>query len=278
MTTVDVLDTVTVVTPLGVRFVDEVTGRTISDGLVVSYQRASGVTYAQTNREGIYLLSGLPGLGASELGEGDGAFWASPPAVGVAAVQVADGLGRFLPFSFRADVPFHGPFFPVCGSPASPPSSQVASVPLYSAPSRIVATATATLRLELWDADSSPLAPAAWAVVEIETIAGERLGSGVADERGRLLAPFHYPALPAVPAGSKALTGQTWTVRLSVRYSRLEPVPPVPHDLCEVLDQGSATLLDSEASTAPLPDQTLEFGRELATSTSGQNVVLVSTR
>lgn len=276
MTGVNVLDRVTLVTPLGIRFVDDPTGTTVADGLVVSYEGAAGPAQAIVNRVGVHLVGGLPGLRAAEHGAGDAAYWAAPPATGTVTVEVEDLFRRFLPFRLEADVPFRGPFFTVCDSPLSPPGEH-GTVPLFSAPSRTAPPGLATLRLEIWDAQSSPLTPAAWAYVEVSVPGAGRLGRGIADEQGRALVCFPYPPLPAAAGGPRALTAQTWPVQVTVRYSRLAARPPVPHDLCDLLAQAPATLLDRVSPPSPLPDQSLAYGRELTAVTHGHTIVLVST-
>jgi hypothetical protein len=276
MTGVDVLDRVTLVTPLGLRFVDDLTGTTIADGLAVSYEGSAGPERAIVNRVGVHLVSGLPGLRAAEQGAGDAAYWAAPPATGTVTVVVEDALGRFLAFRLEADVPFRGPFFAACDSPLSPPGDH-GSVPLFSAPSRTVPAGLAALRLELWDVQASPLTPAAWAYVDVSVPGGERLGRGIADGQGRVLVCFPYPPLPAAAGGPRALSAQTWPLQLRVRYSRLPESPSVPHDLCDLLAQAPATLLDRVSPPSPLPDQLLAYGRELTAVTHGHNIVLVAT-
>ena len=76
----DLLERVTRVTPLGVRFVDVVTSTSVTGSLSVEVypkgeteRRTQGVV----NRTGVFVFNGLPGLSLIERGEGDDAFWAA---------------------------------------------------------------------------------------------------------------------------------------------------------------------------------------------------------
>ncbi|MDX6477111.1 MAG: hypothetical protein QOH95_2622, partial [Gaiellaceae bacterium] len=109
-----VSERLTYVAPLGVRLLDPATSRPFADGLVV---QAAGRRLV-ANRSGVFVLIGVPGLGLAERGAGDEAYWADPPARTTVTVEVDDPRGRFLPFSFEAELPARGAFELACGSPA----------------------------------------------------------------------------------------------------------------------------------------------------------------
>jgi hypothetical protein len=258
---VQVLESITRVAPLGVRFVDDVTGETVSDGLTVLYPRAGAGAPARAavNRSGVFVLRGLPGLADVERGRGDDAFWASALPSATATVQVHDALGRFHDVRFDARAPSRGLFAPLCGSPPSPPAAEQA-VPLLSTPARVVPAGVAVLRASVRDADTG--APAAWALVEVD---GGR-GRGVADARGEVAVLFPYPPLESFgvspPASSRRpLLEERWTVAVAGSYDRL-PVGETP-DLCAVLAQRPADTLQSLSPPTPVAPQTLTYGREL---------------
>jgi hypothetical protein len=278
---VRVLETVSRVAPLGVRFRDEVTGSLVGDGLQVS-AFPEGLPSARrkavlSRSSSVHILMDLPGLRHLEHGgkeAGDAAWWASLPARKPFTVEVEDLQGRFLPCSFRAELPYPGLFELDC--PGLPPASTPAegpAVPLFSAPQRAVATPLALLRAELWDQEAQ--VPAAWALVEATPVDGTPV-RGVADEQGRLALFFQYPAPvdfpPSEPGDSSALvTGpplleQEWTLQVRVFYARRSPVPDMP-DLCDTLSQPSAWAWPHTGSSLELLEPTLRYGQELVLKT-----------
>jgi hypothetical protein len=261
-----VLERVSLLTALAVRFRDEATREYASSSLLVQAypdgapeQRTAGIV----NPSGIFVFRDLPGMRDAERGEGDDAFWATQ-ATRDFIVEVRDLSGQYLPFWFSVDVPHRGVFGVDIGT--SPPAAPF--VPLFSAPTRNAPDGMGVLRAELVDADTG--LPAAWALVEAK--AGEqRLVTGMADARGRLMLPLFYPK-PVITLGSPGsintpLTQQTWPVDFTVRYRRREPVPAVP-DLVDVLTQPPATAWEQTSPLTPWTQATLQFGRELRLSTN----------
>ena len=253
MTSVTVLERLSLVAPLGVCFWDDVSKSRVCDGLAVSAypaaQRERRVA-AVLNTTGVYAFPSIPGVRALE---------DAPQQV---VVEVTDSLRRFIPFSFTATVPTRGLYSPACGSPPGPLAP---GVPLFSAPARSVPAAMAVVRAELWD----PLAgaPAAWAVLEVRAD-GLPPVRGIADDRGRVAVILGYPEPPGPPISSPgpstgpALTDQTWTVRVLASYAPHSPVPTLP-DLCATLSQPAAVVWADAARTRTLTSATLSFGREL---------------
>jgi len=165
---VRILERLTLVTPLGVQFWDEVSGSIIADGLSVTTYPASNPARRVPgfpNRSGTYVMQNLPGLRDFENGAGDAEFWDNldPLSRLPFVIEVVDYTRRFQPFLFSADLPVRGLFTLECVS-GSPPDKARPVVPLYSAPSRAVPGGMAVLRSSLWN----PLvdAPAAWAMLE----------------------------------------------------------------------------------------------------------------
>lgn len=297
--TLPVIERLTRTTPLGLRFWDDVTGKVIGDGLVVTaYPPASPLRRieARVNRSGVYVLSDLPGLREVEFGTGDDEFWSAfeqnspPPATARFKIEVVDSWRRFMPFLLTIDAPVKNIIASIPDSPASSPPESAQGIPLYSAASRATPAAMAVLRAELreWKTDGNHQGePARWAVVEAR-MAGRLLSRGVADENGLVALIFPYPAPVTHPLGSPpaisppgaegpALRDQQWTIELSASFDRIRPQAPFPGapalpDIADVLTQSPATLwVDSERQEA-LTETTLSFGRELVLrSTTGIN-------
>ncbi len=265
-----VAERLTYVAPLGIAFLDPANGRRVEDGLIVS---ANGVR-AFANRVGVFVLAGIPGLGATERGEGDEDFWADPPTRAAVTVQVDDRYGRFLPFSFEAGLPARGLFELACGSPPGAP----APIVLFSAPARSVPAGSAVVRADLWDVDAD--APAAWALLEARA-PGLAPARGLADVRGSVAVVFPYPEPPGLDGSPpspqrKALARQSWTIQLRAFAAPQPEVVPNRPDLCAALMQPAATLLADTSPASPLTDATLEYGRELVVSTGSESVLILT--
>jgi hypothetical protein len=262
---------------LGVRFWDRVTGRPVADGLeLVETTSGTAATYGP---HGVFAFHDLPGFRASAFGAGDDVFWSSPPTRGAFTFRVRDREHRFLPFTFDADVPARGLFTEDCGLAPSPPEI-VGVVPLFSAPTREAAGGTARVTADLWDVEAD--APASYAVLEVST--GSNVFRGVADADGKVAVLFAYPepplyaTSPPPPAGSRALSHQSWPLTIGVRYAPAAMSPPVPApasgeppDLCAVLTQAEATLLAADSPATPLGPQSLAFGAALPLRTPGHS-------
>lgn len=271
---VGVPEVVTRVTPLGIRLRDEATGTAVRDGLVVSAGGVAGIL----NSTDVFVFSGLPGLGATERGAGDAAFWSSPPVTASYQVLVDDALGRFQPFSFSATAPHRGLFDLPCAA-ASPPTSPPAldgepAVPLFSAPARPAPAAMAVVRAEIQEATTG--APASFAVLEVDAGSGGPSGRGFADAAGRVMVILPYPALPSgLGSGSRSLALATWTLSLHVRYAPAAATGPHP-DLCAVLGQPAAVALAARGGTAQMSTAQLAYGLDLVLASAGTSVLLVN--
>jgi hypothetical protein len=266
------LETVTRTALLGVRFWDRVNGRAVGEGLELV--ELSSRRSASVSPSAVFAFHDLPGLAASAFGSGDPSFWSSPPERAPLTFELTDAAGRFLPFTFDADLPVQGIFVEDCGLVSSPPDP-IGAVPLFSAPSRVAPGGIARVSADLWDAAADT--PAAHAVLEVTT-ADSALSRGVADAAGRVVVLFAYPEPPwhgvSPPPGSKSLSNQTWPLTLTARYAPAA-VTGNPPDLCAVLTQPAATLLAGASPVTPLDPQTLAFGRELVLKTPGHSELLV---
>ena len=277
------LDRLTMVAPLGLRFHDANSGSLVGDGLIIwAYPagKSSAKRPAVVNRRGVFVLHHGYGLRDREFGDGSRSYWDEGPPNKDFVVEVTDGYRRFQPFQFTASLPAEGIYR--WDVSAGSPLTERSTVPLFSSPVRHVPSGMAVLRTELWD--TSIDGPAAWAVIEAFT-AGNFLGSGIADEAGRLALIFPYPAplsfAPASPPGSPPgsppvassppLTEQVWPLEIRAFYTPVRPVssPPDPlatqplPDLRFTLSQPPATLWADAAQTEILQETNLRFGREL---------------
>lgn len=294
------LERVVHVAPFGVRFRDAVTGLQVSEGLSVEaypLEAALGRTRPEdevfgrrrafANRSGTQVLMGVPGLRSFELSDpGEDDWDASPPGASRFVFEVEDKMGRYLPFSFEARLPYRGLFvwdenpLPL-ESPLAP--RPVDGVPLFSAPARVPPAGMAAVRAELWD--EAAKSPAAHALLEA-SFKGLLLGRGVADDEGRVALIFPYPPparLPQTsppnspPSGSiPPLTQQEWAIDLAARYGPVSSPPPYKPrfpDLLAILSQGPATLWRDAAKTEPLTAATLGYGRECFVRTEAASPV-----
>lgn len=266
-----VLDSVTRVAPLGVRFWDVVLARPPQHQLAVTAYSPSTPrqrTPAAINPSGIYIVQNVPALRVVESGRGDADYWAGvtqSPFV----LEVIDPQQRFLSFTFTARLPERGLFTWTCG-PAAPPPEPGLAVPLYSTPSRTFPAELALVRAELFDPQANT--PAAWAVLEV-SLGGQLLGRGIADSDGRVALAFDYPEpidyLPDSPMDSgRPLTEQQWTVQLTARYAPPASAPSAPGlpDLCATLEQTPGSLWqrwNPPAGNTPLTEAVLAFSRPL---------------
>jgi hypothetical protein len=293
-----VIERVTRVAPLGVRFWDAATRRYIVDLTVaaVSLARPGRLLRLSVNPSGVYVLQGVPGLRDFEFGEGDEAFWSQMPPPVPYVLAVSDPQRRFLPFSVEVDVPTQGVFRWACGPQASPPEPGSSDIPLFSAMGRRAPEGLAAIYAELFD----PLAdqPAAWAVLEI-AYEGAVLGRGIADANGRVLVLVAYPPpvdfLPLSPVSTGAAHWQQeWTLGVRVGYApdvfagvgslgspSVSPLPGraregVP-ELCAALSQldlAPARVWRDAARTALLTEAALRFGHDLVLRSSDAGKLL----
>jgi hypothetical protein len=281
---IDVLERVTLVAPLGVRFWDSVSRRAVSEGLTVKAHpqgTPSRLTSAFANRSGVYVLQHVPGLQEIEHGAGDEDFWANlPPKQRLFVIEVTDNEGRFQPFAFTVNLPVRG-LFAWEDRPIGSPPSPAAGVPLFSAPTRLPPGGMAVIRAELRDLQADK--PASWALLEAR-VEGQGRVRGLADQQGRIALIFPYPELSHAsmtsPSGSplgggrQSLLKQSWLIHLQAFYSPEKSPPRIPH-LDHVLNQAPAAILLSLSPLESLPEMSLQFGRELILKSHSQSVLFL---
>jgi hypothetical protein len=277
------LDRLTMVAPLGLRFHDAITGEAVGDGLSVwAYPvgRPQASRPLFLNRRGVYVLHDAPGLRELRNGAGDDDYWNNLPPKKDFVIEVTDSRSLYLPFQFTASIPARG-IYEWDGSISNSPPAAAKSIPLYSSPSRGTAAGLAAVRADLWDPTQvAQGAPAASAVLELYD--DDRfIARGIADQQGRVLVLFPYPApktfAPSSPPGSPlgsppratgpALTDQVWTFRARALYAIQSP-PQISTDnslpdLRAVLSQPEATLWADETQTEELFEVAVQFGQPL---------------
>jgi hypothetical protein len=265
---VTVLEEISWVSPLGMRFWDVAAAAPSEAGLsVTAYPDAYPelVTPSVWNGSGVYSFSALPGLRRAENGAGDTAYWsANPPAVPY-TVQVSDPQGRYLPFQFSLLLPWFG-LYGLAGSPLlAAPVPDATWIPVFSAPARPAGGVAGMIRAVLEDPTG---APAAWAVVTAQATGGA-LAVGVADVRGVISLPLPYPELPAAgvlsPLGSTPvkLSDQTWPLEIGVYWTPAVGEPAAAPDLEELLQQAAANVWSDTTLTVRATTFTLGFGNDL---------------
>ena len=274
-----VLDRLTIVTPLGLRFQDATTGEVIADGLTVSAYPLTRPNARQNlflNRRGVYVLRHAPGLRDAEGGAGDSDYWNNLPPKKDFVIEVRDSQSRFVPFQFVVGLPAEW------NQAVSPPPA-IRSMPLYSAPARSAPAGMAEIRAELWDPTRGDDGEVAASAV-LELYDNDRMiARGIADESGKIALFFPYPAprsfAVASPPGSPlssppvattpALTDQVWTFRVRAFYTPRLQSPPQTSvqnslpDLDAVLAQPETKLWADEARTEELPEVAVQFGQPL---------------
>ena len=244
---VQVLEWVTLREPIGLRFHDEATGATVGGGLRVSAwppgEPGRAVT-ADVTRSGVFYFATLPGL----LRRAD-----DRPRDFVA--EVRDPEGRFIPYRFSVTAP-------ATASPLGSPLDAL-SLPLFSAPARVVPPAFAALRADLRDGVTGK--PAQGAVLQAG-YRGAPLARTVSDEKGRAALFFAYPEPENFVAGSQpsgaaqSLFAQAWTIDIAVQYEP-RPADGLP-DLHATLAQRPGALWQDEGRTVPFSAARLRFGQE----------------
>jgi hypothetical protein len=208
--------------PLAVRFRDTTTGQLIGWGLRVSAYPIDALwpealrRFAHPNRSGTWIFHHLAELREYETGSDAVPETGSPPHRPQFRIEVQDIEGRFLPFSFTAEVPVTGLFQL---APMSFPLWPGTEVPLFSAPERALPPACAVIRTSLVTVPEE--LPAAWALVEATTTVRSRSVQllGISDPRGSVALIFPWPELVGLtfssPPATQHLDSQGWEFELA---------------------------------------------------------------
>jgi hypothetical protein len=274
------LETVSHLTPLGLRFWDVAHARPITDGLLVrAYlnkqptQRVIGSSNGTT-----YLLQNLPGLRAVESGEINPITLPSTKRQDF-ALEVQDLKGRFMPFACRLKLPLARfgwvkfddllPFDHDTAIGSAQEFAIPAGLPLFPSPS---ATGNGiVIRADLiFKTASNQIQPAAWARLEVTDGANPGIRAhGFADANGRatVLLPYPKPAQNGIGQTLPTLDSQTWKLTLTAHHSRVStrasPTGNALPDLRELFAQKQVGIFGPNGSTTSL-EITVKFGQELA--------------
>jgi hypothetical protein len=268
------------VAPLGLCFHDVATGERIADGLKISiYPLTNNIRKirkdALPNRSGVYVLQNAYGLENFKNGAGDAEFWANNPPRKTYIAEVSDAERRFQSFQLTLKLPVKG-IYRWENAPPSSPNKTLASIPLYSAPTRKITNAMSVVRAELRQSDGTP---AAFAVLEAR-FDNNLVARGIADRDGKIvlifptLAPQSNPfASPPTGATNVTLAEQQWILDLNVKYqpSIFQTSPPIVAeiegenlpDLRRVLAQSNGKIWTDAAQTEELKTVVLRLGKEL---------------
>ncbi|HQU86608.1 MAG TPA: hypothetical protein PKY59_25985 [Pyrinomonadaceae bacterium] len=284
-----IIESFSLVAPLGLCFHDTATGERIGDGLrvevyPVSVNHWKKRTKAFPNRSGVYVLQQAYGLENFPFGKGDAEFWTENPPNKTYIVEVFDELNRFQLFSFSVELPVRG-ILQWESIPVISPSKNLFSIPLYSSATRSPLAGMSVIRASLFESDEKP---ASFAVLEAR-FEGELIARGIADRNGQIalifpsLSPQNNPIVsPPAQATRISLANQNWNLDFSLKYqpnifvsspnfnnSNEDNFP----DLSIVLAQENAILWANTEKTEELTTAVLQFGKELILRSSVSDLV-----
>ncbi len=250
---------------LGVLFHDAVDGKPVhGDDLVVEAidaRRPDQPSRLRPSRSGVYGLHTLRGvhtlLGAST---SPSDLIDSPPPTGRLSLRVRDRSGRYVDALLQP----------------SWPSPDILRVPLYSAITRPVPRALASLKVDLRRRSDAAL-PACWAWLTLR-LGSNVLAEGLADAQGRAQLVFPLPkpreGLPhGSPATAEALLD--WTVTLHARWHP-DRRPDSLLDWDELRVQPDIPLLQAVGPDAPLAPLSLQAGVALEAHRPPSSFVFVA--
>jgi hypothetical protein len=256
---------------LGLRFLDEATGRPVSGDsfdleaeawpLGASNRKTTGIL----TPSGIMAFHGLSGLREFENSDANDPFESAPQHVFQVAVR--DRAGQLLPCTFVVSAPKRG--VAAFAGDGSPPWIAEGAVPLFSAPSRPAPAGLGVIRAELHYHASGQ--PAAWAFVEASYSSGgtRRTARGLADRQGRVIVMFAYPegrrrAFNSSPPGdSRGISQQEWTVDLTIFHDRSVPAEAAADYDVRWVQPATSAMKGGASPPRSVGPQTLQFGREL---------------
>lgn len=280
MTSVLIIEKLSLTAPLGLCFHDAATGERVIDGLRIAVYPATETIwkhrrYAVPNRSGVFVLQKAYGLENFPIDAGDAEFWTDNLPNKSYVVEVFDVEKRFQSFQFTVKLPVRG-IYQWESVPVASPNKKLSSIPLYSAPTRKNPGAMSIIRAELRQIDRSP---ASSAVLEAR-FNGKLIARGIADREGRVALMFPTPAptsnpiaSPPANAAPTSLAEQKWILNLTVKYqpSVFQFSPPlvaetdeeVTPDLRLALAQANGRLWADVEQTEEFQTAVLQLGKEL---------------
>jgi hypothetical protein len=267
-------------TALGVlRFVDPVTGQSVTEGLSVIARARNKAILATPSTRGVHIFHQLPGMSAASFWDGEDVSVA--PSSYEFDIEVRDTSRRFFSTAFKTSFPAWPETAPICQEG----DTLDRNIPLFSAPWRLPRNDLAIVRGTLQV--SSTKKPAAWALLRAyrkddDVMTATPVSQGVAGPDGEFMLMFPWPKAdtPAL-AGPK---GPHWSVRIQACYD--SPGTQVSVDdlpdgekrlpaLCSILKQQPATLLQETGPDVELGPHEMTPGQTLLLRTSGEKVLYV---
>jgi hypothetical protein len=270
------IESLSIVTPLGIRFWDLTLGLPIVEGLTVNLRLANSawpVLTATLTASGVYAFFGLPGLRAAEYPTSSGF---GPARTFSYVVTVQDQLGCYLPTVLVYTLDQTGA--PVNGA------SGIQLAYLFSAPTRTPPPGIAAVTAYLIDQEAN--APAAWAVVSLQVGSDPETWIGIANDTGSALVLAPYPVAQSLLLGSPPGSAQTsigsdaWPLKVEVAYSPnllSYPLAGAPDLVWPWTDTPNLKdILQAQQPATIWADPTTPVSQFQATLTLGQNLVLRS--
>lgn len=292
------LETVICKAPLGIRFLDLVSGTNVTDGLAVkAWQVGTSGPQQVAQRSplsGIYGFRNLPGLHRFETGERPASDWcSSPPDVGEPTADELTDISILRGLLSAQESPLARANFIVSIEDRMPrflpqvllmylPKERLIEVPLFSSPARLAPAGLGVVRGQLiTHQDATQLKPASWAFV-IATLDSHSYVA-VADARGMFTIFVPYAsALPPLeglpPHGGGSVDQLTWHVNVQVFYqpAKQQFVPNlVPPDTLSVMQQARANIYNQVGTPVAELTRAIRFGGDLVVATVGQSELLV---
>ncbi len=287
------LEHITTQTLLGIRFWDRLTDHLIGEGLQVKAQRLSS---DRNQRLGKAIMGRITpssaiaffGLATGEIpGNTEQLLWETVPPEQLIVIDMVDQLGRFLPLSFVARLPFRGVFrgqgdwlSTSLLRPEVGVDEEASGVQLWSAPSRPVPPGQAVLRAQIVVGDGENALPAANALVRVQQsppVPAEFDYYGLTDSRGILLLPMPYPAVPdplTPETPYPPLDRQTFALNITIQYSLLQTTLPGSDfpNLESLLNQPLANIAIHRNA-----DSTLQFESNLSVNLQFERSLILGT-
>lgn len=281
MSNFPIIESFSVVAPLGLCFHDTATGERVFSGLIVTAcplndNSAKNETDLIPNRNGVFVLQKIKGLEDFSRGDGSESFWNENPPDKIYVIRVSDRENRFQPFKFTLALPIKG-VYEWENIPNSSPNGNLKSVPLYSSLTRKLSGGMSVVRAHFREVGG---VSASFAVLEAR-FNGELIARGIAGSDGQIvlifpaLAPQSNPIVsPSNSSTRITLAEQNWDLDLTVKYqprvfqtsppqTEVEKREEILPDLKLVLAQAEGTLWADGGQTEEFTTAVLQTGREL---------------
>lgn len=248
------------------RFIDPITGHSVTEGLSVLARIGNKKFPATPSNRGVHLFHQLPGMS-------DTSFRGEPTDVPLEYefnIEVRDTLRRYFSTSFKTKFDPRLKALPVCPELATLGKK----IPLYTTPWRMPRNDWATIRGTLWVFTADK--PAAWALLRVyRAVDNKFLVEGVADKDGIFMLMFLWPKPEPQVIGVPY--DLHWKINIEAFYDA--PATQIPDGenilpaLCSILQQKKVTLLANIVSNVELNTQKMISEQTLLLKTDEQNVL-----